>query len=578
MMLHQSVSASRVASSTGDAAPASSLSVSVEALAWIAAVATAAGLRLIGLGHAPFTVAEASRGLDAALVSRGGAPEGWTGDLAGAVTSYLFRIFGESEAVARLLPALAGVALVAAVWTARPYIGRTAALIAASLVAVSPLFVIVSRSALPFSTGSLLVMIMATSLFAYLRAPRPGPLFAFVAAAALAPLTDAAAVSGGLAVLAYLALEGGVLGNRDTGRAWAVFRSSPLQLGSSLLVMAAALELGLTHFGTSLDKTGLAGLRQWVEMFETQRDGRAPEYYAALLTAYDWPLLAAGAAGSVTLSVRVARGGAGAVTPFQRWLLVWTVAAALTLALTTRREPGQLVILLLPLALVAGSLLEELLAAVEWNVLRRWWPLAAAALVLAAYAALTMTAWSSGQTTPAERAMMVIAAGGAVLLVAMPFAHLGRNAAALPLTVAGVLATVFLAHSTLAVTGGGDAEFAMEARLTERAGFFRETVDQLAAERGGFVRVDRDLRDVLGWTLRDSPVVFGGPSGEATTVIARANDGPEGFTPIGGVWLVAEGWYPEALLRPRRMWRWLLYRQPYYGRETVVVRIYVPAI
>lgn len=541
-------------------------------------MAGAAGLRLAGLGHAPFTVAEATRGLDAALVAGGDAPEGWTGDLAGAMTSYLFRIFGESEAVARLLPALAGVALVAALWTARPHLGRTAALIAALFVAVSPLFIVISRSAVPFSTGSLLAMIMAASLFAYLREPRPGPLFAFVAAAALAPLTDAVAVSAGLAVLAYLALEAGIFGNRDAGRAWAAFRSSPLQWGSSFLVATAAVELGLTHFGTSLDKTGLPGLRQWAEMFDARRDDRAPEYYVALLTAYDWPILAAGTAGFATLAVRMVRGGAGVVTPFQRWLLVWTVAAALTLALTTRRESGQLVMLLLPLALLAGSLLQDLLVAVDWNVLRRWWPLAAAALALSTYAALIMTMWSSGQAAPAERAVMVIAAGGAVFLVAMPFAHLGRSAAAIPLTAAGVLAAVFLAHSSLAVASGGDAEFAADARLTERAGAFRDTVDRLAAERGGIAVLDSDLRDVLGWTLRDSPVVFGGPVDEATTVIARSSEGPQGFAPIGDVWLVAEGWYPEALLRPRNMWRWLAYRQPYYGMETVEVRIYVPTI
>ncbi len=563
------------------AAPAErGLSVSVEALVWAALLTAASALRLGSLERLPFTLDEAGRAVDALRVSQGTVPDTWSGDLVAAATSYLYRVFGEGELLARLLPAAAGAALVAVLWFARPWLGRTGALVAAFLVALSPLSVMFARSAMAFSAGGLLGAVMVASLFAYLHRPRAWLVFPFAVALGLAPLTDAMAVTAAIAVLGFLALEGGLLGDREITRAWGAFRRSPLQWLTVVLVLAAALELGLTHFGTSFQRSGLPGLRQWTDMFDLPRDSRPPEYHAALLLAYEWPALLAGGLGFVFFVYRLLRAPTGRGPSLcQRFLLVWTALAALILALATRREAGQLLILLLPLALLAGAFVEEAAAHIDWSVLRRWWPVAAAALGLIAYAALLLTEWSS-ETGVGDwaRYSVLLALGGTAALIASAYVFLRRDAGAIAVTVLTALALPFLSHGALAVAFSDGAEFATDLRILDRAEQFRDTVELLAAERGGTIVVEEGLAGALAWPLRDSPVVFGGDTKGASVVVAPADQTPAGFIPLGDAWRVAQGWYPQELLHPLAFWRWLAFREPYGSLDTVDVRIYVPTL
>jgi predicted membrane-bound mannosyltransferase len=91
-------------------------------------VSVAGALRLPDLSGPPLTVAEGVRAYDAARVAGGQVPPTWQGDLAQAATSYLFRIFGDTELVARLLPAIAGMGFVALLAFLRPQLGRVGAL------------------------------------------------------------------------------------------------------------------------------------------------------------------------------------------------------------------------------------------------------------------------------------------------------------------------------------------------------------------------------------------------------------------------------------------------------------------
>ncbi len=565
----------------GGAAPASEnalrLSISVEALVWILLGVLGALVRLLDLTGEPLTVAEAARSLDAALVARGSSPDGWNGDLTAAVTAYLFRAIGESDGVARLAPAVGGAMAVPALWWLRQYAGRAGALAAAALLAFSPLSVLVSRSALPYATGVFLSLLMVGAAFAYLKEPRPGPLFLLALGAGLSLLADAVSVTTGLAIVVFLAIEAGLLGSEAARRAWVAFRSSPLQMGSVVLVTLAALQLGLTRFGTSLENTGLPGVRLWSAMFDTPRDTQAPEYYLALLVAYDWPLFAAGVLGLGTVLLDRPRDGSGA-SAFKRFLVVWTCAGALILALASRRDAGQALVVLLPLSLLAGVAVEKAVRTADWGLLRRWWPLPAGALLLWAYAAMLMTRWSAGNAGPVERFGMVMAAGGGLFLLAAPLAHLGRRGVAMPLVAAAAAGLVFTGHSAMAVTAGGGTEFARGDSVTQRAAYLGETLARLKEERGGTLVVDADLRDALGWTLRDSGARFGGRVEGASIVVGPAGAPPPGFAPLGGSWRVAEGWYPEALLRPRGMWRWLVFREPYGAMRAVEVSIFVPAV
>jgi len=558
--------------------PDIAVTVSAEAVAWFVVIALAAVLRFAALDRLPFTLGEAERALEAVRVADGSAPLGWSGDLAAALTAHLFRLSGEGELAARAAPAVAGTLLVAALLLARPLIGRLGALVAAALVAASPLFILVSRSALPFSAGALVAAVMVVSLFLYLRRPAPLPAFLFAVAFALAPLTDAVAVSAAVAVVAYLALEGVLFRGRAVRDAVRAFVRSPSHWLPAVIVLAAAVQLGLTHFGTTTAGPGLPGLEQWLDMFDWPRDGREPEYQALLLFAYDWPLLLAGCAGLVWLAACCVGAGLRGVSPFQRFLLLWLGSAAAMTALAAQREAGQLLMLLLPLSLLAGTWAEDALSALGWSVLRRWWPLVAGPLALIAYAALVLTRWSApGDVEWGERAGLVLALGAAAAVLAGAHALMSRRAWPLVLTVSGFVVAAFLAHSSLAVSLEDGVEPAADERLQPRAEQFAQTLEMLGLERGGDIVVDEALAGPLAWPLRDSTAVFRPGAEGASAFVTFADRSPAGFSPLGGTWRLVEGWYPRDI-DPLLLWRWLVYRRPYGNLHSIEVRIFVPTL
>jgi hypothetical protein len=311
-------------------------------------------------------------------------------------------------------------------------------------------------------------------------------------------------------------------------------------------------------------------------MFGLPRDGREPEYQVALLLAYEWPVLLAGGLAAVFFVWRMARGGAGALTPGQRLALVWTVLGTFGVALATQREAGQLLMLVVPLAVLGGLLAEELAPSLDWAVLRRWWPAAAGALLLVAYAALITTDWSQRPTSTWDRLSLVLALGGAVLLLTACYSLIERRAAAIVLVVAGTLAFAFLAHTDLnLVRNDAGAEMAVDARMSQRIDQFHEGVVRIAADRAGPVFVDPALREPLAWYLRDLPVAVGPVEADASLVVVAAGIKIEGFTAVGETWRLGEGWYPLRI-RLLPLWRWLVYREPYGEPDDVDAQILVP--
>jgi hypothetical protein len=108
--------------------------------------------------------------------------------------------------------------------------------------------------------------------------------------------------------------------------------------------------------------------------------------------------------------------------------------------------------LVVPLAVLGGLLAEELAPSLDWAVLRRWWPAAAGALILVAYAALITTDWSQRQTSTWDRLSLVLALGGAVLLLTACYSLIERRAAAIVLVVVRTLAFA-LTHGPESVRG-----------------------------------------------------------------------------------------------------------------------------
>jgi predicted membrane-bound mannosyltransferase len=549
--------------------------ISLDGVLWLALIVLAVALRFFSLDRLPFSEAESARAFAAWAVSEGSVPDGWPGDVTAALTSHLFRIFGSSETVTRIIPAIAGSALVASFWFAGRYVGRGVALLAGALIALSPLAVYTSRSASGFALGSLLSMVMVLSLLAYVERPRQLPAVILFAAFGLALGSDPIAISTAVALIAFVTVEAAWRPGGDVGEAVAAFRSTRDHWRPAALALAVTLALDVAQFGTGIDRLSLAGLRQWAGMFDLPRDGLPWHYQLSLLLAYEWPLLLAGAAGYLLLIDRWRR--SRGLSLVQRLLAVWATVAIVTVTFATRRESGQLLLLLLPFSLIAAPLVQEVASRTEWSILKRWWPAVALFLALAAYVFLQLSRWSRGGPFPdSEKSYTVLAllAGVAVVLAGIYF--LQRNRPSFTLPIVAALALPFLVHSSLSLGLRDGAEFAADSRGTTGVAPFRAAVAQAAAETGKAATVDPSLHDPLAWHLRDVAVAFGDPTEGSPIVTAAGGEPPAGYEPLGAPWRISESWVLDDF-DPLPTWRWFVYRKGYGTLSTMDVQILVPA-
>ena len=316
------------------AAPATltGFSVSMDTVVWLTVIGVVAALRLARLEHLPLTIDESVRALASWQTADGNVPSNWSGDLTQAVTAYLFSIFGAGDQLARLAPALMGCLTVALCWPLARYASAPSALIAAVLLAISPLLIHVSRSGLPYASGAALSMGMVVALFAFLRSRSPVSLFALAITAGLALGSDAIATSTAIVLLVFLTLETTTFRSPAVGEALAELRRSRALVVSALLILLAALELGVTRFGTDIDRFSLPGLRLWTGMFELPRDSLPWHFHPGLLISYEAPALILGTVGYLWVLYRWVRAGTEGVPLFQRFLVIWASGAALIIA------------------------------------------------------------------------------------------------------------------------------------------------------------------------------------------------------------------------------------------------------
>ncbi|KPK21142.1 MAG: hypothetical protein AMJ76_03460 [Dehalococcoidia bacterium SM23_28_1] len=539
-------------------------SINLGTVVWLAVIALAAALRLARLDHLPLAVDESVRAFASWQTSEGDTPANWPGDMTSAITAYLFSIFGSSDLLARLLPALAGSALVALLWPLSRYVGG-AALAAAGLLAFSPLLVHVSRSSLPYSVGAFLSLAMVLSLFAYLRTQRPQYLFALTLSMGLALGSDLVSTSTALIVVAFLAYEMTWQRSQDVLAAAALIRQNPALIISCLLFFLGALELDITHFGTSVDRLGLAGPRQWVDMFALPRDGLPWHFHPGILTSYEALLLLLGGSAYLWLLIRWVASRGADVSLFQRFLFFWASGAAVIIAITTRREAGQIVLLLLPLALLAGSWLERIAAETEPASFGRAVPYLTPVLALAGYMALVLTQWArAGEVGSAdERTGMILALAGVIALIWITWNMLGRQAAGGSLALALVLLVIVAIHGSTSVMYGRGSEFLASERVDAHVFQLQERLAAVEAETPGPIAVHESFLPSLGWYLRDvKGLVFAPSATDAVAIVTPPGEpAPSGYR-SQETWPIAEAWLPHSV-DPLDWWRWLVYREPW---------------
>ena len=129
----------------------------------------AAGLRFYHLSAYPLSDAEAREALAAFRFLQGAAGPLPLSPAYAALSIVAFALFGSGEAIARLAPVLAGIALVLTPALFKRELGRPAALVASGLLAISPTFVASSRTAGGLSLAALALVAAFAAWLAFRR-------------------------------------------------------------------------------------------------------------------------------------------------------------------------------------------------------------------------------------------------------------------------------------------------------------------------------------------------------------------------------------------------------------------------
>ena len=147
-----------------------------ETLAWMALLAVAVFTRFAGLGERVMGHDESLHAYFSYLTSLGQAFEhdpALHGPLLFHLNALVFRLVGHSDLTARLSTAAAGVGVVLMMIPFRRWLGRTGALVAAALLAISPGLLFYSRYLRNDIYVALFTLIWVYSVLRYLAEPRP---------------------------------------------------------------------------------------------------------------------------------------------------------------------------------------------------------------------------------------------------------------------------------------------------------------------------------------------------------------------------------------------------------------------
>ena len=375
-----------------------------EVAVYIGIAALALGLRLAGLGAHPLSDAEASQALVAWRILHNQAVGGaghYYSPLVATLNLIGFGLLGGTAVVARLGPALLGSMLVLLPYGLRQHLGRNGGLAAALLFALSPIalhFSRVTSGDIGAAVGSLAVVVgMVNWLERLPRSEMPQPWLSLAAGGLVLMLTAAPSSYSILIVwlgflVALVAAERGYADRirtaaRQAARGW---RDLFLGLIVGLLAVATAFMFNAGGLAGAVDL--LTGwVREFLPMQNTVLDwGAMPSagYPAIFVLSFYEPLvLLAGLFGLATAMMR-----RRLIDLLLGW---WFLGGILVDLVRTGRTPGDVLVPLVPIVLLAGLALGRL-----WDSVRREgrWEreglVAAAGLVMMVYAYVELMAYT----------------------------------------------------------------------------------------------------------------------------------------------------------------------------------------
>jgi uncharacterized protein (TIGR03663 family) len=342
--------------------------VSSATIAWVVVLLVAASLRLAQLGHFPLSTVEARLADDAYRFFYGqttgpGNALSNTGPTAMLLESLSFFLFGASDTVARLAPALLGIAMVLAVLGLRPIVGQGRALGMAALLALSPTLVYISRiatSEIYVAAFSLMAMVALLRVGLPALSNERRRFWAVVAGVTLAaafgsgPSSLSVLIALGFAIAASTALD---------PRPENAVRSTIAALRQSresVVALAAGFGIALIALFSQLftDFSALAGIGEtfadWGRLLSTASSATPTQFFLLVVLLYE--ILA------VLLAIVAASQAPREPQSTIPWSLfaLWFAVALLIFSFSSGSAPEHAIHVVLPLVLLGGAALGEL--------------------------------------------------------------------------------------------------------------------------------------------------------------------------------------------------------------------------
>jgi len=357
----------------------------VELLAYALLCAAALAVRVIALGDRPYHHDESQDAYFSWIFRTTGDYE-YNPLLHGPVrfylTAFVYLVAGDSDATARLAPALMGTLMVPLPYLLRDELGRAGAFAAAVGLAFGPSFLYFSRFAREdiYVACITLGLLIATFRFLARPSPRLPPAIGALLALSFGTkettfITVFVAGTFFLAVLAHPRRRGAVLeplkavGLEAWGWGLAAFAAVFTVLFTTFLTHPAGLWDGLYE-----------GLAYWLGQHEVGRGGEAWFFYVVVLFGVEWPVLLLGAVGAVVAFRR---------PTLLRLFLAWDFVVSLAVYSWAGEKFAWLVLHpLLPLLLLAGLGVQAV-----WSARGRAAGRAGIALVVAGAAYLGIASW-----------------------------------------------------------------------------------------------------------------------------------------------------------------------------------------
>ncbi len=590
--------------------------LTVERAAYVAIGLLAAALRFLQLGLRPLTESEAIQALAAYRFTQGAAQAAPPGTIPSLFTGNLlaFTLMGANDVSARWLPALAGLVLALLPYALRHRLGRGGALSASLLLAISPTAVYFSRNLASAILVATCGLAMVIGLINYVDTRRPGYLYLIAVALGLGLCTGPGFYTLLFIQMAFLLVLylGERLLKRETGwssllAAWGVLRGEVGLLARTGAVLAGSFGLVATAFVLHPAGVGHAAdlVGDWIRGFWAGAASQPPLYPLLLLLRYEPLILFLGLVemGHWLLRGRSSQRGEaryGSLFPHTALLAFWAVAATLVVLVAGYRSAGNLLLAVVPLALLAGQGVQR---ACGWIGRRQLWFEAGVAatvalgIVIFFYLQLAAYGQSSGAGTVSFAGISLYASSTYLILATVALVLL-----------AGLTAVAWLWRGREVVIGGGwltavvvltlvgfnamwrvNSAHATDARelmiMQSTAPDVRQLVDHLEAlslDKAGDAHtlsftVDAATGPVVAWYLREfkqQSVVEGlsAPPETIAAVTLAAQDLPIGQVFRGKGYPLSTHWLPWGL-RGQGLVRWLLFNEgdlPVVDQEVVL--------